>query len=298
MALYAFDGTWNADQPEAEKDTNVNKFMEAYEGTNFYRSGVGTRLGKVGKVVGGISGAGGFTRTEEALHAVVDNFKNGDRVIDVVGFSRGAAIAVHFANQVNKGHDLDEIGGGQPVRFLGVWDIVASFGIPGDGLNLGYDLNMPGNVERCFHAMALDERRIMFPVTRLAKPGFFSADTHLSEIWFRGVHSDVGGGNMNVGLSSNALTWMYAAAERSGIKIAEASKESAKALRKIEAAISRHGFELSHLIHQIHRQIRNTDIVHESVTDRQGSEHNNPPARLPRMLDTGTIVAMAMSAHT
>ena len=103
---------------------------------------------------------------------------------------------------------------------------------------------------------------------------------------------------MNAGLSSNALTWMYAAAERSGIKIAEASKASAKAQRKIETAISRHGFELSHLIHKIHRQIRNTDIIHESVTDRQGSEHNNPPPGLPRMLDNGTIVAMAMGAHS
>ena len=30
MALYAFDGTWNKNQPQDDKDTNVRKFFEAY----------------------------------------------------------------------------------------------------------------------------------------------------------------------------------------------------------------------------------------------------------------------------
>ena len=35
MAFYAFDGTWNTDQPGTEKDTNVLKFYDAYEGKSF-----------------------------------------------------------------------------------------------------------------------------------------------------------------------------------------------------------------------------------------------------------------------
>ena len=45
------------------------------------------------------------------------------------------------------------------------------------------------------------------------------ADTSpkLEEVWFRGVHSDVGGGNGNRGLNWIALNWMYSAAKRCGL---------------------------------------------------------------------------------
>ena len=103
MALYAFDGTWNTDQPDAEKNTNVIKFRDAYAEKSFYREGVGTRFGPFGKLIGGVSGTGGRERIEEGLEALKENFQNGDTTIDIVGFSRGAALAVHFANQIAKG---------------------------------------------------------------------------------------------------------------------------------------------------------------------------------------------------
>jgi hypothetical protein len=59
VALYAFDGTWNSDKKGAERDTNVVWFRNAYLGRVEYQKGVGTRLGRAGKVAGGISGAGG-----------------------------------------------------------------------------------------------------------------------------------------------------------------------------------------------------------------------------------------------
>ena len=89
------------------------------------------------------------------------------------------------------------------IRFLGVWDVVAAFGLANLGddlLNIGHHLSLPrSNLQHCFHAMALDERRLSFPPTRL--PGAV-------EVWFRGVHSDVGGGNGNSGLNDIALKWM------------------------------------------------------------------------------------------
>ncbi|BFU89976.1 MAG: hypothetical protein NTAFB01_11630 [Nitrospira sp.] len=51
-------------------------------------------------------------------------FAEGDRTIDIIGFSRGAALALHFANQVQ------EEKSGAEVRFLGLWDVVACFGLP------------------------------------------------------------------------------------------------------------------------------------------------------------------------
>lgn len=69
MALYAFDGTHRQDEVENERDTNVVRFARAYRGRRFYRPGVGTRLGFVGRVFGGWLGAGLQERVEEGLDA-------------------------------------------------------------------------------------------------------------------------------------------------------------------------------------------------------------------------------------
>jgi uncharacterized protein (DUF2235 family) len=189
MALYAFDGTWNSDQPNSEKDTNVAWFYSAYTGPKRYWSGVGTRFGLLGRLAGGITGLGGHQRIREGLVELTKNFMAGDTVVDIVGFSRGAALAVDFANEVSRQTGLP---GPTPpvVRFLGVWDIVASFDIPGDSIDIGFDFKTPPNAQRCIHCMALDERRVLFPLTRLSGTGT-NEESRLVELWFRGVHSDV-----------------------------------------------------------------------------------------------------------
>ena len=124
-----------------------------------------------------------------------------DRIVDVVGFSRGAALAVHSTNHLTKeGITLSNGEVIKPeVRFLGLWDVVASFGLSFDTfinfneINLGWDIDqVSAGVKHCFHAMALDERRETFAVTRLNETGGYE---NINEMWFRGVHSDVGGGN-------------------------------------------------------------------------------------------------------
>jgi hypothetical protein len=50
MALYAFDGTWNVDEKEPTRDTNVVKFRDMYEGPVEYQQGVGTRWLALGGV--------------------------------------------------------------------------------------------------------------------------------------------------------------------------------------------------------------------------------------------------------
>lgn len=191
MALYAFDGTWQQDEENPAKDTNVVWFRDAYaDGEVFYEPGVGTRWGWLGRLAGAVGGAGGKRRVKEALAAFRRIQLTGDRNVDIVGFSRGAALALHFANSLPPG---------TPIRFLGLFDTVASFGIPGNNLNWGWNLKLPLTVERCCHAMALQETRYNFPLHRL------DPSPTVSEVWFRGVHSDVGGGNGNSGLSCIAL---------------------------------------------------------------------------------------------
>src|SRR5439155_19824544 len=73
MALYAFDGTWNAaktnDDPQLT-NTNVVRFHEAYHthsnANDFYVAGVGTRWDSIGKILGGFFGLGELPRLDEA----------------------------------------------------------------------------------------------------------------------------------------------------------------------------------------------------------------------------------------
>lgn len=272
MALYAFDGTWNEDEAgEAKNETNVVRFRDAYIGNKFYLEGVGTRGGFIGKLLGGVAGIGGRLRIHEALKALRSNFAAGDKDVHIIGFSRGAALALDFANEVN-----EEMNGAE-VRFVGVWDTVASFGIPGNNLNIGWQLSLPPNVKRCYHAMALDERRGNFPLTRV-KPagGGSSSPIRIQEVWFRGVHSDVGGGQ-SVGLSSLALCWMLANAKLNGLPIDSAKLASYSTQRDGNAAISKNFDPKA----DPKRVVGERDLVHESVKARgsvNGSDHNDPPA--------------------
>jgi uncharacterized protein (DUF2235 family) len=288
MALYAFDGTWNSDKPGIEKDTNVVWFHNAYKGTKRYWAGVGTRFGVLGQLVGGITGAGGHDRIREGLDELKKNFAAGDTLVDIVGFSRGAAIAVDFANEVAKQ------AGPPAVRFLGVWDTVASFDVPGDDIDVGFDFKTPSTAQRILHCMALDERRLFFPLTRMGgtRP---SEAGRLRELWFRGVHSDVGGGDEAQGLSSITLNFMFAEAMRAGLPIDAAVVAQNAARMNPDCPISLHK---EHDLEKLtpFRKARTNDEVHTSVKickDEGGRHYNNPPATLARVNDNGDAMGAA-----
>ena len=286
MALYAFNGTWNEEQTdnpetledETVKNTNVVRLKSAYTGTIAYSSdGVGTRFGRIGRVVGGAFGIGGQVRLAEAIDALHDQFEKGDRTIDIVGFSRGAALALAFANRINKrvkGPD------GKPakIRFLGLFDVVGSFGFPlsigpldFQEYNIGYNLHLPSNVEYCFHAMALDERRETFRVTRLK--GAY-------EVWFRGAHSDVGGGNENFGLNNIALCWMLLKARACGLPVPESKVLEAKAKIQAAAAVKFSSFDPKK---DAFRGLAMGDRVHYTVQIPCGcDDYFDPPADCTR----------------
>jgi uncharacterized protein (DUF2235 family) len=227
MALFAFDGTWNeakdGDDP-GYTNTNVKRFYDAYHarsGTHdFYVAGVGTRFEALGRILGGAFGLGELPRLNEAYDHLCEQWAAGDHVIDIVGFSRGAATTLDFCHiirdrRIRRPHSDTVVESNPEIRFLGVWDVVAAFGLANLGLrdlNIGHHLSLPrSNLRYAFHALALDERRPSFLPTRLH--GAY-------EVWFRGAHSDVGGGNGNRGLNDIALTWMMHKAIAAGLPIA------------------------------------------------------------------------------
>lgn len=271
MALYAFDGTWNSekDAGEYDRNTNVVRFKDLYAGAKFFYKGVGTKHGTLGKFAGGAFGVGGHERIEDAKKDMAKQFAAGDRDIDIVGFSRGAALSVHFANVIaDDGVKVNGVLERPPVRFLGVWDVVAAFGIPVNlgfnfnRINLGYKLGLSKGVKYCYHALALDEARQAFRPTRV-KGG--------CEVWFRGVHSDVGGGNDNHALNDITLRWMLSKAIASGLPMAAGCIGTSCTRVNIDGKIS-DNFDP---IHNRAREPAADDRFHYTVAARQ--KHVNPP---------------------
>jgi len=122
-------------------------------------------------------------------------------------------------------HQGDGDDGAVPVYFIGVWDTVGALGIPDDLaiLNLFddrnkytfHDTSLSKLVRHARHAVALDEKRASFTPTLWQEPA--PAGTDVSQIWFSGVHADVGGGYAETGLSDTALQWMIEQAAAQGL---------------------------------------------------------------------------------
>ena len=259
MALYAFDGTWNTDRPGTARDTNVIWFRDAYGKNSEYLTGIGTRFSKFGAVLGGVFGAGGRPRVKDMIKKFDKRHQDGDPV-DVIGFSRGAALALDFVNKLAKHAPTAR------VRFLGLWDVVPAFGLSVIPWDPTWKLDLPETVDNCVHAMALDERRPDFQLKR-PKP---TKVAQLTEVWFRGVHSDIGGGNQNGARSSIALEWMFAQAGQCGVTNLD-PKVRTKNLERIDEKIeiSQHAkfwLELGN------RNVNRGDLVHESVLQRLASK--------------------------
>jgi hypothetical protein len=120
--------------------------------------------------------------------------------LSVFGFSRGAALARAFANRViNQCKESTDglIYQGHPIRvnFLGLFDTVASFGVPAQNIRYPWDerdLIVSPKVERCVHYVAGHELRFAFPVDLIRMDG--KLNSKWEEKTYPGVHSDVGGG--------------------------------------------------------------------------------------------------------
>lgn len=105
-----------------------------------------------------------------------------------------------------------------PLRCIAVWDTVGALGIPagrlfGDwqpcaGAFRFHDAELGVRVEHAFHALALDERRRPFLPTVWTRPKAPQVAQVLRQVWFRGVHSDVGGGYEDHGAADLAMLWM------------------------------------------------------------------------------------------
>jgi uncharacterized protein (DUF2235 family) len=102
-----------------------------------------------------------------------------------------------------------------PIHFMGVFDTVSSLGRAYDPKTFPFTAKMP-DVRTVRHALALDERRAKFRTNRVTPvPG-----QDVSEVWFAGVDSDVGGGHEGEQgrLARVPLRWMLREACAAGLQ--------------------------------------------------------------------------------
>lgn len=112
------------------------------------------------------------------------------------------------------------------IKFIGVWDTVGALGIPVRGFqwfNKKYqfhDTTLSSLVENAYQALAIDEHRTNFKPALWTKSGKVTGGgVHqvMEQSWFTGVHSNVGGGYPDMGLSDITLEWMINNAKDNGL---------------------------------------------------------------------------------
>lgn len=122
------------------------------------------------------------------------------------------------------------------IKYVGVWDTVGALGWPSvfpfaKCLNRSrgfHDVRLTSKVHSARHALAIDETRKLFRPTVWGNvdelnsdKGYssFDLDAPYQQKWFPGVHSAVGGGGPERGLSDSGLSWILVGARRAGLEI-------------------------------------------------------------------------------
>lgn len=154
--------------------------------------------------------------------------------IDVIGYSRGAAQARDFANQIaaatrNGFYSYTDSAGRQQCqrvnfRFMGLFDTVLSVATG------SYDLSIAAGFRYVSQAVALNEYRALYPLESIMGGAVATGQT-LVERGFIGAHSDIGGGlpSAEGDLYKVALVWMIEQARAAGVNMGEPDRSVSSA---------------------------------------------------------------------
>ncbi|MEE4452187.1 DUF2235 domain-containing protein [Novosphingobium resinovorum] len=119
---------------------------------------------------------------------------------------------------------------GPEIEFVGVWDTVAAYGGPIVEITRAIDawiwpLTMPNyrlssKVKCARHALSIDDKRDAFqPLLWDETEEAHGPHARLQQVWFAGMHADVGGGYPDDYLSYVSLAWMIEHAEQAGLRL-------------------------------------------------------------------------------
>lgn len=258
--VLCFDGTANAFDDDNTNVVHFFKLLrrDTDEQLCYYQPGIGTYVqpgplwwiwGEVVKILDQAFAWRLYEHVHGGYQFLMENYRAGDRIC-LFGFSRGAYVARALAGmlhkvgllckgndehlpfaydlykrndaKMNKRSERFKVTFGTPVtvEFVGAWDTVSSVG-------MFYRKQLPftsacDNIKVFRHALALDERRVMFKPNLFNMPGQDSQESSASaaqrsttdvlEVWFPGCHGDVGGGSVldseTYSLANISLRWM------------------------------------------------------------------------------------------
>lgn len=283
----------------------------------FYDPGVGTMgdpslntgFGKsLNKGLGLAFGRGMTRNIHDAYRYIMNSFHSGDRIF-MFGFSRGAytvrALAgmIHKMGLLKKGsenlipyaialykkhpetrEDWRVVNGFKrtfsrevPIHFLGIWDTVKSVGWLRRRVVLDFTVNNK-SVLHGRHAVSLDERRRQYQTNLWGYPN----GEDFQEVWFPGVHSDVGGSYKENGLSQISLKWMVEAAQKKGLIVDEQKHDAIQGdpLGHLHNPLKPYWWMLGWKKRAIRRLEENADEtvwIHRSVQARMNADPNYRP---------------------
>jgi uncharacterized protein (DUF2235 family) len=290
----------------------------------FYDWGVGADFGRFS---GGITGKGVEKNIVDGYRYIVQNYNPGDEIY-LFGFSRGAytmralsgfinncgilkrdnakLINTAFEHYKNDGDDYAPSGRksvdfrkqhsheSRDIKFIGLWDTVGAMGIPVSFLgnfseeNEFFDTKLGKNVKNARHALAIDEHREDF------EPTFWEIkdEEHVKQVWFAGVHSDIGGSyevEGGISLSYNSLNWMIREVEGIGLSIEEhLKKEISKPPLELALAKKHESrvkfFKLKRKLYRAIKHDFGKVLIHESVKIRYENDRDYKPKNLEEYL--------------
>lgn len=277
----------------------------------FYDPGVGTlsgyafgRLARLRMGIRKLMGLGlgyGFSENiEQAYRFLMNQYEPGDRVF-LFGFSRGAytlralsgiiarlgllrpglenLIPIAQRLYFSRTRDQEQcrrfrqtFSRDVTIHLIGVWDTVAAIGIYNIlGDELPKDRSVPDCVRHVRHAVAIDETRWAYR-PRLYDDQNAERYGRLRQLYFAGVHSDVGGSYAEAGLSNVALQWMAKEAATLGLAVdagrLAAFTENPKGTAHSEVKGWKKFWFFTGLPGIQWRRIEPGACVHESVRDR------------------------------
>ena len=305
------DGTGNR---YGQKNTNVVKLFQILikhpkRQPAFYDPGVGTLgshfsltfIGRALTKLMGLVTAYGMTKNiEDAYAYLMEKYEEGDKVF-LFGFSRGAftvrALAgmLHKCGLLEKGcnnlipyaSNMYRKGSTNVAKgfkrtfcrecrphFIGVWDTVKSVGLFFPRKFPNATLNEDVSIGR--HALAIDEKRSKFKANLWDPP---APHQDIQQVWFSGMHSDIGGSYPETGLSNIALRWMIHEAENEGLLVDQDQKKVfvPNHRDKLHNSLLPFWWILGWWI----RKIRSGSLVHISVKRRMEDKKKYRPKNLP-----------------
>jgi len=200
----------------------------------------------------------------------------------------------------SKPMDENKFHKGIPIKFVGVWDTVSAVGLPFYEFTqfwnrwvwrfTFHDKRLYSKVEKACHALSLDDERKTFHPLIWDEKG--ESPGRIEQVWFSGVHSNVGGGYPKQGMSLVPLHWMMSKAhmKSQGVRFLNMDWDNYRDHRNVCGKLynSRAGLAVYYRykpreLDEIFEEQKEEHKIHISVFERiaQGTEGYSP-GNLPR----------------